>query len=181
MTLRGRLLVATPLLADPNFVRTVVLVLDHGDEGALGVVLNRATDTLVAEAIEPWAGMASVPAVVFLGGPVGGDQVIGLGWRTDREPASGWAPLFSDLGSVDLEAGSSARSVVDLRVFVGHAGWGAGQLEEEIEEASWFVVGADLRSDVFGADPDRLWADVLRRQPGRTAWFANAPEDLSAN
>ncbi|MGZ8766074.1 MAG: YqgE/AlgH family protein [Acidimicrobiia bacterium] len=88
MTLRGRLLVATPLLADPNFVRTVVLVLDHGDEGALGVVLNRATDTLVAEAIEPWAGMASVPAVVFLGGPVGGDQVIGLGWRTDREPAS---------------------------------------------------------------------------------------------
>ncbi|MGZ8766075.1 MAG: YqgE/AlgH family protein [Acidimicrobiia bacterium] len=70
---------------------------------------------------------------------------------------------------------------MDLRVFVGHAGWGAGQLEEEIEEASWFVVGADLRSDVFGADPDRLWADVLRRQPGRTAWFANAPEDLSAN
>jgi putative transcriptional regulator len=189
--LRGRLLVATPDLTDPNFARTVVLILDHGDEGAFGVVLNRATDTRVADAIEPWAEVASAPAVVFLGGPVGGDQAIGLASSAEPEPASGWAPLFADLGngdrgsgslgSVDLEAGPAALSLLQFRVFVGYAGWGVDQLEGEIDEGSWFVVDAVIPGDVFGAHPDRLWSDVLRRQPGRTAWFANFPQDRSTN
>jgi len=181
MTLRGRLLVATPQLADPNFSRTVVLLLDHGDDGAFGVVLNRASDTRVADAIEPWAEVASAPGVVFLGGPVGTDQAIGLGLSADPAPEARWAPLFADLGSVDLEAGPTARSLQQFRLFVGYAGWGVDQLEAEIEEGSWFVVDAEPPVDVFSADPDRLWADVLRRQPGRTAWFANVPEDLSTN
>ena len=179
--LRGRLLVATPQLADPNFARTVVLLLDHGDDGAFGVVLNRASDTLVADAIEPWAAVASEPGVVFRGGPVGTDQAIGLGSSTDPVPSAGWAPLLGDLGSIDLGAGPTDRPLQQFRVFVGYAGWTVGQLEVEIEEGSWFVVDADLTRDVFGAQPGALWADVLRRQPGRTAWFATAPEDPTTN
>lgn len=187
MTLRGRLLVAAPQLVDPNFARTVVLVVEHDRDGAFGVVLNRPTETFVADAVGPWAEVASDPAVVFFGGPVGIDRAIGLGIRADARsapgcPAPGWVPLCSGLGSVDLAATPAvAADVRRLRVFVGSSGWGAGQLEGEIEEASWFVVDADPEADVFGARPDRLWAAVLRRQSGRLAWFANAPEDLSAN
>ena len=188
--LRGRLLVATPELADPNFARTVVLVLDHGQDGAFGIILNRPTDRVVADAIAPWADVASAPAVVFVGGPVGVDQVMGIGLGVDQPATRGWAPLFDDpgdepghagLASVDLQAGPGATSLQHVRVFVGCAGWGADQLEGEIEEGSWFVVAADVPGDVFGSCPDRLWSDVLRRQPGRTAWFANCPEDRSTN
>jgi putative transcriptional regulator len=181
MTLRGKLLVATPQLSDPNFARTVVLILEHGDDGAFGVVLNRPSDILVVDAIQPWGAVASAPSVVFLGGPVGVDQAIGLAVRNGAESAPGWAPLFADLGSVDLAAGPTSPMPQRFRVFVGHSGWGSRQLEGEIEEGSWFVVDADATADGFCGQPARLWVDVLRRQPGRTAWFANAPEDLSVN
>jgi putative transcriptional regulator len=200
------LLVATPELTDPSFARTVVLILDHGRDAAFGIVLNRPTDRVVGDAVAPWAEVASAPGVVFVGGPVGVDQVVGIGLGVDQPAAPGWAPLFDDLvfddlgpdetgpgeprpgvprhaglGSVDLDAGPGAVSLQHLRVFVGYAGWGVGQLEGEIKEGSWFVVDADVTSDVFGSRPERLWPDVLRRQPGRTAWFANCPEDRSTN
>jgi len=179
--LRGRLLVATPQLTDPNFSRSVVLLLDGGDEGAFGVVLNQASDIPVADAAEAWVDVASAPGVVFRGGPVGTDHVIGLGSSPERDAAIGWAPMFSGLAAVDLGAGPTDRPLGGLRIFVGYAGWGVGQLEHEIDEGSWFVVEADIAADVFGDRPDALWAEVLRRQRGRTAWFANCPEDLSTN
>ncbi len=181
VSVRGRLLVATPQLTDPNFSRTVVLIVEHDRDGAFGVVVNRPTDTKVADALGSWADVASTPAVVFRGGPVGLDQAIGLGMRDGATPGPGWAPLLGGLGCVDLGAGPGAPTFQRLRVFVGSSGWGSGQLEREIEEGSWFVVDAEPEADVFSALPARLWAEVLRRQPGRTAWFANAPEDLSAN
>jgi len=181
MSVRGRLLVATPQLTDPNFSRTVVLIVEHDRDGAFGVVVNRPTDSRVADALEPWADVASAPAVVFRGGPVSLDQAIGLAMRDGATPGPGWAPLFGSLGCADLSAGPTAPAFQRLRVFVGSSGWGSGQLEREIEEGSWFVVDAEPEADVFSADPNRLWAAVLRRQPGRIAWFANAPYDVSAN
>src|SRR5687768_2508756 len=128
---RGKLLVATPDLEDPNFFRTVVLMLEHTDDGALGVVLNRPTIAELTEPLPAWAPMAAEPAVVFTGGPVQPEAAIGLGRRTPGEgEPDGFAALFGDLGTVDLERPPDAVvPVIDrIRVFAGYAGWGPGQL-----------------------------------------------------
>jgi putative transcriptional regulator len=169
---RGRLLVATPDLRDPNFARTVVLVLEHGDEGALGVVLNRPIDLAVSEVLPDWADLTSSPSCLFVGGPVAPTAVIGLG----RGTGPVFQPLFDGLGTLDLEADPvSAGAAMDgLRVFVGYAGWAPGQLDEELTAGGWLVL--DLQpDDPFSADPSRLWQAVLRRQGGRVAMFASAP------
>src|SRR6187455_2477472 len=100
---RGRLLIATPELEDANFFRTVVLVLEHNDDGALGVVLNRPTPGDLTEPLPAWSGIAADPAVVFVGGPVQPESAIGLARRVDAGDADGFAPLFGDVGTVDLE------------------------------------------------------------------------------
>ena len=175
---RGRLLVATPDLRDPNFSRTVVLVLEHGDEGALGVVLNRPIDLPVAEVLPDWADHTSAPSCLFVGGPVAPTAVIGLG----RGHGSELQPLFEGLGTLDLEADPAitAAAMDGLRVFVGYAGWAAGQLDDELTAGGWLVLDLDA-ADPFSADPSRLWQTVLRRQGGRVAMFASAPEDPSTN
>jgi putative transcriptional regulator len=180
--LRGRLLVAAPPLVDPNFDRTVVLMLEHGDDGALGLVLNRPGTTDLVEAVPDWSGLASEPAVVFAGGPVQTDAVIALARSDVDEERDGWVPVGQGLGTVDL-----ARPPIDVpvridavRVFVGYAGWAPGQLEGELEAGAWFVVDV-LPDDVFGVEPRSLWQRVLRRQPGRLAMFANSPADPSTN
>ena len=180
--LRGRLLVAAPPLVDPNFDRTVVLMLEHGDEGALGLVLNRPSTTDLAEAVPDWNALASEPAVVFAGGPVQTDAVIALARSDVDEERDGWVPVGPGFGTVDL-----ARPPIDVgvqidavRVFVGYAGWAPGQLEGELEAGAWFVVDV-LLDDVFGGDPAALWQRVLRRQAGRLAMFANTPADPSTN
>lgn len=180
--LRGRLLVATPTLYDPNFFRTVVLVLEHGDEGAIGVVLNRPSETAVGESLPDWNPLASDPGVVFVGGPVSPDAAIGLARAGSVDHADGWAPLLGHLGTVDL-----ARAPLDLpidvqnlRVFAGYAGWSAGQLDGEVDSAGWFVLDA-APDDVFTSEPVGLWASVLRRQGGRLAMYATAPPHPSLN
>jgi putative transcriptional regulator len=181
--LRGRLLVATPDLEDPNFFRTVVLVLEHGDEGALGVVLNRpAVGTTLTGALPAWAPLAGEPAVLFVGGPVQPDAAIGLARRGEAGEPDGFAPLFDDLGTVDLERDPDAvRPRVDrLRVFAGYAGWGPGQLESELDAHGWFVVRADP-SDPWTGTPEELWRGVLRRQPGKARLFADFPLDARLN
>ena len=179
--LTGRLLVATPVLGDPNFDRTVVLVLDHGEDGAVGLVLNRPSDTSVGEPLPEWDDVAAFPSVIFVGGPVAQTAVIGLA-RGDGESAEGWRPLVGGVGIVDL--GSSpdhtATHIEDLRLFAGYAGWGEGQLEAEIGAGAWFVVDAHA-DDALSPDPERLWTDVLRRQRGRLAMFAHFPDDPSSN
>jgi len=195
--LRGRLLVATPeLRPDPNFARTVVLMLEQNEEGALGVVLNRATDATIGEALPAWESVTAAPAVLFVGGPVQPDSAIGIGRRVDagdesrKEPgtepgepgAEGFAPLFGDLGTIDLERDPLfVVPAVDLvRVFVGYAGWGSGQLESELAAKGWFVVDAEP-TDVFCRQPDALWRNVLRRQRGELQVFADFPVDPAAN
>src|SRR5207244_13207562 len=122
-SVRGRLLVATPTLYDPNFFRTVVLVLEHGEDGAIGVVLNRPSETGVGETLPDWDGLASDPGVVFVGGPVSPEAAIGLARAGTAEHADGWAPLFGRLGTVDLgrEPVALPVAVENLRVFAGYA------------------------------------------------------------
>jgi putative transcriptional regulator len=180
--LRGRLLVATPTLYDPNFFRTVVLVLEHGEEGALGVVLNRPSQTAIGESLPNWASLASDPGVVFEGGPVSPDAAIGLAHARAADHTDGWAPLFGHLGTVDLARPPPelAVEVQNLRVFAGYAGWAPGQLDGEVESSGWFVLDA-APDDVFTSAPAGLWAAVLRRQRGRLAMFATAPAHPSLN
>jgi putative transcriptional regulator len=177
-SVRGRLLVATPDLRDPNFSRTVVLVMEHNDEGALGVVLNRPIDMAVSEVLPAWEGHTSAPACLFVGGPVAPTAVIALG----RGDGPVFAPLFDGLGTLDLDLDPAqyAPTMADIRVFVGYSGWGPGQLEHELTAGGWLVLDL-VAEDPFSADPSQLWRDVLRRQPGRVAMFASAPEDPSTN
>jgi len=197
---RGRLLVAAPPLTDDNFDRTVVLMLEHSPEGALGLVLNRPTDDEVAEHLHPWALHTSAPAVLFYGGPVQPDGVIALaraaGGGSPPGPAIGaepvpadasvqreaFSPLLGRLGTVDLTVlpGELDVDLEALRVFTGYSGWGGGQLDGELEMGAWIVVDA-LPSDAFHPAPESLWRAVLRRQGGRLSWMANFPDDPEAN
>ena len=178
----GRLLVATPLIGDPHFERSVVLLLTHNDEGAFGLVLNRPSETPVGEVVPDWADRVTPPDRIFVGGPVAPDAVVGIG-RPAQEPAGGgFVALVGGLGSVDLgrpPAGDEAPWT-QLRLFAGSAGWAVGQLEDELREGAWWLVDAEPY-DLLTDDPDQLWRQVLRDQPGTTGWFANCPLDPSAN
>lgn len=181
----GRLLVATPRLVDPNFERTVVLLLDHDANGSLGVVLNRPSPVPVGDVLEAWGGLATEPDVLFHGGPVSVDSALAVaavasGHGPEQEPV-GFRRLFDDTGIVDLDTPTEllGDALVGLRVFAGYAGWGSGQLAAEVEEGSWYVVPLE-RGDLFGS-PDRLWARVLRRQPGELAWISTRPADPTMN
>jgi putative transcriptional regulator len=187
--LSGRLLVATPLLGDPNFRRAVVLVVeDDPAEGTLGVVLNRPTETPVRQVLESWTDLVTGPSVVFQGGPVSPNSALGLAIvpGEDDEPL-GWRALDGDalrsrLGLVDLDAPPQllAGGIASLRVFAGYAGWGPGQLEAEIEEGAWYVLQAEP-ADAFAAEPERLWQLVLRRAGGALALVATYPDDPALN
>jgi putative transcriptional regulator len=182
-SLRGRLLVATPPLVDPNFDRTVVLMLEHGETGALGIVLNRASETALEDVLPEWRVLASPPEVVFAGGPVQPDAVIALARAEHKhEDADGWVPILDGLGTIDLGRDPLDLSIPieRLRVFVGYAGWSAGQLEAELDQQAWFVVDLEP-DDPFAAAPGGLWQQVVRRQRGRVAMFAHYPEDATAN
>lgn len=181
---KGRLLLATPPLDDPNFDRTVIYVLEHHDEGALGVVLNRPSGEELGEPLEVWVPLQSDPSEIFSGGPVEPDALIALA-RTEHplaEEEEHLAPLNPDIASADLAADPTllVDTISALRVFRGYAGWGPGQLEGEIDAGAWLILDAEP-ADVFTASPDELWRIVLRRQPGRLAWLAEAPDDLAAN
>lgn len=178
----GDLLVAVPQLADPNFRRTVVLLLHLDDEGAFGVVLNRPLDLAVRSVLPAWEAAVSGPATLFQGGPVGLDGALGLATLPAGEatPAA-VTRVAGTFGLVDLDADpSQVQGLVGLRLFAGHAGWGAGQLEAEVAAGDWFVFPA-LPSDAATADPARLWRAVLRRQGGSMAIVSTFPEDPSLN
>ena len=182
MTTKGRLLVATPTLLDPNFARTVVLVLEHTSDGALGVVLNRPSETDLVNTLPEWGPLAATPPVVFVGGPVAPGAAIGIAHGEVGDTADGWAPVFGDLGTVDLgrKPDELAVRIDAVRVFAGYAGWTAGQLDAELALDGWFVVDSDA-ADPFATEPDQMWSAILRRQPGRLAVFADAPLDASVN
>ena len=180
----GRLLVASPALGDPSFARAVVLLLDHDEDGALGVILNRPTPVGVDAVLPDWQPFATAPGVLFQGGPVALDSALGLAAvpsDSDEEPL-GWRRLSGALGLVDLDTPPEilAAEMADLRIFAGYAGWGAGQLEAELAEDAWYVVPAEA-TDAFSPEPEGLWRSVLRRQGGDLAFLSTCPEDPTMN
>ncbi|GAA4922577.1 putative transcriptional regulator [Stackebrandtia albiflava] len=182
-SLVGRLLVATPALQDPNFERTVVLLVGSEPSGSLGVVLNRATEVPVADVLGDWGRLAQEPAVLFEGGPVQPEAAIALGWaRNGAGEADCFKPFAGRLGTVDLGADPDVltRTLDGMRVFAGYASWGPGQLDGEIEEGAWMVFDS-LPSDPFASRPEDLWPMVWRRQGGLLAAIAMYPPDPSHN
>lgn len=185
----GRLLVANPLLPDPNFDRTVVLLLAYGDEGAVGLVLNRPSQMDVADPLSQWEHLAASPAVVFLGGPVQHQAVICLARPGENgtgpggaDGVDGWTEVAPEVGTVDLELDPDdvAASLREVRIFAGYAGWAAGQLESEVTAGAWWVVDAEP-DDPFVPDPGELWKRVLRRQSGALRLVSYFPDDPAMN
>ena len=177
-SLRGHLLVAAPSLVDPNFVRTVVLIADHDDDGAMGVVLNRPSESSIGEVVPDLGALLDDDEVPFAGGPVQPSGVLVLAEFED--PADAALPIDGELGFVALEAETDAIAAARARAFAGHAGWGPGQLEAEIDEEAWFVAPFE-REDAFTDDPAELWSRALERKGGPYALVARMPEDPSLN
>lgn len=172
-SLAGTLLVATPQLIDPNFYRTVVLLLQHDEEGCVGVVLNRPTDEPVETHLPEWAGRVPSPGTVNYGGPVDPAVAIGLALSGHGMPSG-----VPGLSLVDL-TGPAGDNGNPVRIYAGYSGWGAEQLEAEIALGSWYVVQASP-DDPFDSD-DGQWRRVLRRQPNFLAAVSTFPEDPDLN
>lgn len=178
-SLRGKLLVASPALADPNFARTVVLITEHNEEGAMGIVLNRPAETLVAEAI-PELAVIAPEETLFVGGPVQPNAIVLLAEFTDLDAAAWIVAADVGLAAADRDLDELADAVKRGRLYAGYSGWGPGQLEAELELDSW-IVEPPLPAELFPDDPDRLWSDVLARKGGQYALIARMPEDPSMN
>ncbi|WP_086818710.1 YqgE/AlgH family protein [Allokutzneria sp. NRRL B-24872] len=181
----GTLLVATPSLVDPNFRRTVVYVIDHRDEGTLGVVLNRPSEIAVHDVLPTWGEHASKPQAIFVGGPVEQKTALCLAALRAGEDVASLDGLIQVSGPValvdlDIEPEDLMPHVRGLRVFAGYSGWSSGQLEEEIERDDWFVVQA-LPNDVLNPPGADLWGRVLRRQGMPLSLLATYPEDVKCN
>ncbi len=179
----GQLLVATPQIEEGVFHRSVVLVLHHGEDGAQGLVLNRPIEAGIDAVLPGWEEHASRPATMFQGGPVQLDSALGLvAVPGDHPDPTGVRRLFGAVALVDLDTPPVlvAPELAGLRIFAGYAGWSPGQLEEEIDTGSWFVVPTES-GDAFTDEPHGLWQRVLRRQPEPLRWVAWFPPDPSLN
>jgi putative transcriptional regulator len=178
---RGKLLIAGPTLLDPNFWRTVVLMIEHTDEGALGLVLNRPSDTTVGEAVPQLESMVDLEEQLFIGGPVQPSSVIVLAHFED--PSDAALIAFDDVGVLGTGSETEEEQGVGVRrgrAFVGHAGWGPGQLDSELERDDWIVDPA-RHEDAFTDEPLGLWRFVLERKGGSYALVARMPPDPSVN
>jgi putative transcriptional regulator len=178
-TLQGQLLIASPGLLDANFRRTVVLVTEHNEEGAAGLVLNRPSPTEVSEVVPLLEPLVEDGEQVWVGGPVQPNAVLVLGEFLDPDDAA--VPLFGSLGFPSLDEPDEVVPITTRRrVFAGYAGWGSGQLEDELSREDWIVEPA-LPDDAFTEAPDELWRDVLRRKGGIYELVSRMPEDPSVN
>ncbi len=179
-SLRGKLLVASPALGDPNFARSVVFITEHSAEGAMGIVLDKPSETAVSELAPQLDEVAGPDAPVYVGGPVQPAALVVLAEFSD--PAAAAWIVVADVGfaSAFVEMDDLARSVRRARVYAGYSGWGPGQLEAEMEVDSW-IVEAPLPPELFPDEPEALWGAVLARKGGQYALVARMPADPSMN
>ena len=178
-SLRGKLLIASPALADPNFERTVVLITEHSDDGAMGIVLNRPSETEVAE-IVPELGAIADEEPIFVGGPVQPEALVVLGEFSDPDKAAWIVVAEVGLVSAQTDLEDLPDAVRRGRVYAGFSGWAPGQLEDEIGEDSW-IVEPPMPTELFPENPETLWSDVLERKGGEYALVARMPDDPSMN
>lgn len=181
-SLRGRLLVATPAIEAGPFLRSVVFLLDHDEDGALGVVVNHPLDAGIDDVLPTWGQFANTPMCLFDGGPVAMDSALAVGvLAAAQAPPDGWRSMGGRVGLVDLAGPHPVDGqLAGLRVFAGYAGWSAGQLERELEEGSWLVVEAQ-EQDLLSPQPEGLWREVLRRQQDDVRLWATFPDDPALN
>jgi putative transcriptional regulator len=178
-SLRGSLLISSGGLFDPNFRHTVVLVGEHNADGALGVVLNRAMDATVADAVPALVSLVPPGALLYQGGPVQPTQPVLLAEFSHPELAD--LLVFGSVGFLVGEVSADVRpGVLRARVFAGYSGWGPGQLEREMEEGSWILERAQ-EEDVFTDAPDTLWSRVLQRKGPEYQRLSRMPFDPSMN
>ena len=176
----GVVLAAVPVLRDPNFYRTVVLVCEHGEDGTFGLVLNRDTEIDPSEIMDE---LGPAGRTVRIGGPVQTDTLHFLHEFGDRIPEAievqdgvWWGGDFDALKEQLAEPSTEAG----VRLFLGYSGWGGGQLDAELEEGSWAV--AHARAEwVFRTDPEDVWRQVMLRLGGDWALMANFPDDPRMN
>jgi putative transcriptional regulator len=178
-SLRGKLLVASPALVDPNFARTVVFITEHNDEGAMGIVLDRPSDAAV-ESVVPELEEIAGTEPIYVGGPVQPEALVLLAEFSNPEAAAWIVVADVGLASADVDLAELASSVRRGRVYAGYSGWGPGQLEAEMEIDSW-IVEPPLPTELFPDDPATLWSDVLARKGGQYALIARMPVDPSQN
>ena len=178
-SLRGKLLIASPALDDPNFERSVVLITEHSDEGAMGIVLNHPSETFAVELVPDLAEIAGSESV-YVGGPVEPNAVVLLAEFSDPSAAAWVVVADVGLASADREFSELEDAVRRGRLYAGYSGWAAGQLEEELDADAW-IVEAPMPKELFPDDPDSLWSDVLTRMGGQFAIVARMPEDPSLN
>lgn len=181
----GVLLVATPQLSGPVFGRTVIYLVAHSQEGTLGVVLNKPSETPVHNLMQAWTALAVKAKVIFIGGPMRADSAMCVGvCKPGVKPREldGVAPIVGPVCLVDVDADPAALApyLRGVRIYGGHAGWSPGQLAQEVEEGSWYVVPGRADDVLFGPRTD-LWFSVLRRQPFPLKWQAWHPVDLERN
>jgi putative transcriptional regulator len=179
-SLCGQLLLASPALLDPNFRRAVVLIGVHSSEGAMGVVLNRPSETTVSEAVPQLEQTVKEQEPVYVGGPVQPSSIVFLAEFLDPTPAG--LLVLGRIGFPAPDAGIEelTEATARRRVFAGYAGWGVGQLDAEVDQGDWIPHSA-VPDDVFTEAPEELWSDVLTRMGGSYALIARMPSDPSVN
>ena len=178
-SLRGHLLISNGGLFDPNFRHTVVLVGEHNADGALGVVLNRALNVTVQEAVPGLSALVPAGEPLFEGGPVQLASPVLLAELEHPELAD--VLVFGSVGFLVGEVSEEVGpGIVRARVFAGYSGWGPGQLEVEMENDPWILEPARV-GDVFTDAPDLLWSQVLERKGPKYRQLSRMPFDLSMN
>jgi putative transcriptional regulator len=178
MSLKGKLLVSSPSLIDPNFRKTVVLIAHHDDDGALGLVLSHPSDVAASDVVPLLDGLPGGGDRVFVGGPVQPDAFMVLAEFDDVQQAA--EPIMGRLGFMPADAEPAELAISRMRLFAGYSGWAEGQLEAELEDDSWIVVDA-IADDAFADDPDELWRTVLHRKGGPFELMENMPFDPGLN
>lgn len=181
----GTLLVAAPGMPAPEFARTVVLIIERGVDGTLGVILNRRSDVAVQNVMPEWEELVAAPQALYVGGPVMPQAAVAIGVGAAGVELAEHPHLTRlanrivhvDLGADPLEL---AGDLEGMRVFAGYSGWDGGQLEEEIKRGDWFVAPA-LPYDVTAPGSADLWGDVMRRQAMPLPLFATFPTNLEDN
>ncbi len=167
----GRFLVAGKQLRDPNFAETVVLLLNYGERGAQGVIINRPTDVKLATMFPEIRGLQRRMDTVYLGGPVQRTRLLML-LRSDK-PHTGAEHVVDDIyvstsRRVLFDALGRAGSAASVHVYAGYAGWASGQLDREVARGDWHVLPADAEA-VFSTTPDEVWRELIDK--GAVQWL----------
>lgn len=176
---RGCLLVATPQLEDPNFRRSVILIIDHGSEGSLGVILNRPSEISVDQIVPGWAASSSSAPRVFSGGPVQTNSLVALALAS--APLRGATSVTEHIALLNLEEEPdiAQQDFENVCLYLGYSGWSPGQLQAELQEGAWWTF--ESKPEDLISDPIDSWTRVLSRQNSAARLVAFHPEHAYMN